>query len=822
MKTMIKRIQLDNDVMAGYGGKLNFFRGGQWPAHWISRADESYHQAGASWYRLNVELVSPLRAQFHISGDERYELYVDGAFAGRGPTRGGQKHWRYETYELDLEKGRHVITARTWWSRPAGGAIGRWGVSPAFLLCADGDAGPLLSTGIAPWETKAAAGLSFVPDKDREIAGPRERLDARVYPWDAQLGGGAGWAPARKGDVAVSGISGWVNTPAFRVLEPTTQPAQAEELARGGRIRHVEAQVGVEALFEANTNLQEEGAQWQALIETGTPVSIPPNTSRRVVIDHETYRCAYPVVSLCGGRNATLRLYWAESFSDPAQRNRWGIGGKGNRSEIYGMNVYATPDEYVADGERRTWISADWACGRYTVVDVQTADEPLTLSGMAWLCTGYPTRQEGSFSCSDAQVVASIAPMLLGLRASSHECFADSPYYERLQYIGDTRLECLVTRAMMRDHRLIRDAIRFFDLSRTPDGFTASRAPTMVGQRIPTFSLLWVLMVEDEWLWGDPAYALTFMGGVRSVLDACSRYLEGDGILGAVPGWNFVDWVQDQQGMSTYSDSGDAHKTWNLGVPPGGHQDPCAPVAWFHVLALETAARLEDACGEPELKARWLRMASRARQAIDTRFWNETRGLYADNLDHSRYSEHAQAIALIAGVDREKTARIATGLLEAGDLARATIYFSHYLFEAFGRLGRGDQILARLQPWTTLPERGLLTTPEQPEPTRSDCHAWGSHPWFHYLATIAGIRPDSPGFGTVAIRPSLGHLEHVEACWPHPCGDLRVNYQKNGKGLLAIVDLPPGLHGWIEHEGIRHALNPGRQQVLFAKDARIS
>jgi len=57
---------------------------------------------------------------------------------------------------------------------------------------------------------------------------------------------------------------------------------------------------------------------------------------------------------------------------------------------------------------------------------------------------------------------------------------------------------------------------------------------------------------------------------------------------------------------------------------------------------------------------------------------------------------------------------------------------------ALGRLGRADVLLSRMGLWFGLVETGLRTVIEEPEPTRSDCHAWGAHPIFHLYATLLG------------------------------------------------------------------------------------
>lgn len=101
----------------------------------------------------------------------------------------------------------------------------------------------------------------------------------------------------------------------------------------------------------------------------------------------------------------------------------------------------------------------------------------------------------------------------------------------------------------------------------------------------------------------------------------------------------------------------------------------------------------------------------------------------------------------------------------------------------------GIDALARLQEWETLLGDGLKTTIEMPEPTRSDRHAWGAHPLFHFHATLAGIRPAAPGFESVEVKPQLGSLSWIEAEMPHPRGTIRVIVSDG----VETVELPEGV-----------------------------
>ena len=73
-----------------------------------------------------------------------------------------------------------------------------------------------------------------------------------------------------------------------------------------------------------------------------------------------------------------------------------------------------------------------------------------------------------------------------------------------------------------------------------------------------------------------------------------------------------------------------------------------------------------------------------------------------------------------------------------------------------GTASRGD--CDRMELWFNLIEQGFKTTPEAPEPTRSDCHGWGAHPLYHDFASLLGIdgknrRPAAFGFERVEIAP---------------------------------------------------------------------
>lgn len=771
--TVVRRVLLDQDPFAGRDPSWS--RRAWWPARWIGIEGETPFVAG---YRLAFDLKARTSIRFHVSADERYELYLDGVLVGRGPDRGDLDHWSFESYEATLDVGPHRFAARVW-SIGEEAPYAQFTRGHGFLLAAEGTP---LNTGEAKWEAALLPGHGFRPKGVAWGTGLKLELDGRAFPWGWEEGVDAlAWTPARARDQAFAYVGANDMEPG-RMLVPAQLPAQWEAPFVGGRIRHVAAHSGGETHaipIRAADSIPEEVVAWQALI-AGQALTIPARTTRRVLLDFEEYVCAYPEARLRGGRAASVRVHWQEALFGPDD-------AKGNRDEIEGkfFKSIGKPedgvgDRFIAGGGEERHSTLWWEAGRYVEIVVETADEPLTFDALRFVETRYPYEDVSEFASSDPRLARVKRLGFRTLQMCAHETTMDCPFYEQFQYVGDTRLQCLVAYVTQDDDRLARQALLAFDRSRGPDGLTRSRYPSRIRQTIPTFSLWWIAMVHDFALWrGDLAFVRNLMPGVRAVLDAYRRNVDPEGLYHALEGWNFVDWVPG----------------WKDGAPVGAHWGVSGVLNFHLALAARMAAELEEWAGEPDLAEHQRKLHDRVLKAAEGRFWSSEKGLYADDPDHEHWSEHAQCLALLAGAKHGEAAVRTIAALpvpsssERQEFARTTVYFDHYLFEALGSIGRTDVIRSRLGLWTGLLDEGLRTVVEMPEPTRSDCHAWGAHPIFHLFATFLGVRPTAPGMSSVRIKPQLGGLGWAEGTLRTPHGPLHVRADE--KGVRKI--LPQGV-----------------------------
>jgi len=461
--------------------------------------------------------------------------------------------------------------------------------------------------------------------------------------------------------------------------------------------------------------------------------------------------------------------------------------------------VNCVTDSLLADGGAdRVFTTHWWRCGKWCLLRVKTADQPVTLKNLAITESRYPLAYEGSFACDDPTLEAVQKICLRGMQMCSHEMFFDCPYYEQQMYPGDTRVQLQVVTALTSDDRLIRRAIDLYDFSRREDGMVGMNFPTYLTQDSATYTLIWPLMFRDYVLWHDNVpWLKARMPGLRATLHGMELYENGDGLLDHLPGWSFMDWVP----------------SFRDGVAPEGY-GLSALNNLFYVHALQSAAMAEEAVGNMELARYWRNKAGRVAERVIATFWSEERGLMADTVKKDTFSEHAQCLALLAGIlPADKEALSFRGLITASDLARTTVYFSHYLFETYTRYGRTDLTLKRLDLWRDYVQNGMCTPLESPGDARSDCHAWGAHPIYHLHAGVAGVTPAAPCFKSVRVAPQPGGLKKIVSKTPHPKGFVELDLSFEGNAVHGTVKLPDGVPGEFVWKNTRLPLKSGLQEI---------
>jgi alpha-L-rhamnosidase len=777
---------------------------------WVWHPAKAPQETAVLRFRLRFSLAAPAAPLFHVTADQRFQLRCDGRDLTFGPDRCDVEHWTVHTVRPELSAGEHELEALVWFITPPTVALGST-VEPTppmaqmswrggFMLFAEQAEGAQLDTGTAPWLVEdLTPALSFARPElpGYHDVGPTFSFDLAL--WNRPAAGAVTPVVIRP-PIAVNphGVRrpGWC-------LHPATLAEQERVAWRGGRIRALRTQREATPWTEAESQ-SSALAGWQSLLDQGAAVTVPPRTTLVLLWDFQTYVCGYPDIRVAGGAGARLAWSWAESlYNETSPAAVTGNSLKGHRDEIVGKVFVGIEDSWkFSAAPTHATPALWWRCGRYARLTIETAEAPLVVTALGLTTTGYPLDRTGSWSSSDAGWDRLLPLFERAQRRAAHEMWVDTPYYEQLGYIGDNVLMALHNYAWFGDARLSRRAIEVLGWSRRESGMIAERYPSNWRQESATFALLWPTMLRDYAWWRDDSpFIKSQLPVMRSLLSEFDALAGEDGLLHQVPGWPFIDWVPE----------------WENGCGPGVRTGDSSIVNLHWVRALQAAAQIEKAHGDPLLARRCEELAAAVFTRVLTRYWDDKRALLLDTADNPAASEHAQTFALLTGLlPADKTRACLASLRSEPSLARATIYFSFYVIEALYLHDDAAEMHRRLAPWRALPDLGFTSTPEMPEPTRSDAHAWGAHPAWHTLASIAGVRPAAAGFKRVRIAPCLDNLDKLTCAVAHPQGLIELDLRVENSAVVGTLILPGDVTGEFIWRGHTTPLHPGRNVLGLA------
>ena len=762
--------------------QINYAQSRPWNANWIAAPNDPGNAYGVYYFRKHIDLsVKPASFIIHVSADNRYKLYVNGSLVSLGPARGDTYYWNYETVDLApyLVAGKNVVAALVYNEgeyRPEA----QISVRTAFIVQGNTPNEEILNTGPS-WKCirdegrRAIAGFfaastgEFVDMHQSPKAWTTIDFDDSSWPLAANLFQGH-----LKGN---SDGLGWMLVPSpLPQMELTYQRIPLLRKANG---------ISLPSTFPA----------------TKTAITIPADTTVAFLLDQSYLTNAYINLSFSKGKDAGISMRYAESLFDDLKK--YG-DRKGNRNDVEHKDFNGRKDSLVSDGSKgQLYTTLYWRTFRYILVTVHTRSEPLVIEDISGVFTGYPFKFNAAFNTGNTEIKQILDIGWRTARLCAMETYFDCPYYEQLQYIGDTRIQALISYYNSGDERLARNALNLMDHSRITEGVTQSRWPTRSTQIISTFSLWYIGMLHDYWMYrADSSLIKDKLPGERAVLDFFSRYQAADGSLINLPYWNFIDWV--------------GGKGWNFAMPPKGTDGASAILDLQLLMAYQWAAELESSMGMPGYAALYQKEAAQLKQTIRVKYWNAARKLYADTNEKNVYSQHANALAILAGmVNKQDLPEVCKQLLNDPSLTQCTIYFKYYLHLALVKGGLGNDYLKWLDVWRDNIKMGLTTWAEISDlpHSRSDCHAWGASPNIEFFRIILGIDSDAPGFRKIKIAPHLGELTNVSGEMPHPDGKIAVAYAFDRNKWKIKIVLPGKTTGTFIWKDKKYPLKAGENEI---------
>jgi len=227
----------------------------------------------------------------------------------------------------------------------------------------------------------------------------------------------------------------------------------------------------------------------------------------------------------------------------------------------------------------------------------------------------------------------------------------------------------------------------------------------------------------------------------------------------------------------------------------------------FHYQALRRMAEIATVLGHAADAADFTTRADTLQASFNTVFWNAGSQRYQDGETATHISAHANFFPLAMGLVPSNRVATVAAFLKTKRMA-CSVYGAQYLLEALFAAGEADyaiRLLADNDPaykrhwWNMLLEGSTITLEAWDNDFKSNLdwnHAWGAAPANLIPRYVLGVKPLTPGYGLVEIKPQLGTgagtngLTRVTGVVPTIRGPVSVAVENATNAFQLFVDIP--------------------------------
>ncbi len=320
------------------------------------------------------------------------------------------------------------------------------------------------------------------------------------------------------------------------------------------------------------------------------------------------------------------------------------------------------------------------------------------------------------------------------LKCCMHEHYEDCPWRELALYAMDSRNQMLFGYLAFGETAMPRESLRLLAQGQKDVGVLELTAPGRSGVCIPSFSLIWVLAL-DEYVkeTGDVAFAREVYPALKGIFSFFDGWKQGELVRTPVGYWNFYEWAPHLDG----------HAPAEVKAEREGKAD--APLNGFYALALRAAASLEQRMGLEREACEHLAQVAAVKEQFRQAFYSKARNAYflgSAQGDDGIFPELVQSLAVVAGLcENEEMEFSLCQRLLAGEFSPAvTLSHRAFYYQALLRYPElNSAVLADVEKhWAPMVYAGATTFWETEDGAKafhdagSLCHGWSAAPIYVY------------------------------------------------------------------------------------------
>ncbi len=753
----------------------------------------SWMQARRTFYLKDI----PANTLICVTADTQYRFYVNGKHVNRGPARGFQISWPYDTVDITpfLKKGKNVIAA----------IVHNTGIS-TFQYIHQGYAGFLLVGKVGTenisanleWRVRPAPGFKRVTTRVSIQLGFQEFFDASMDDdsWLFPSYDDSDWS--RPYCMSVGSMP-WHSLqereiPLLRESVIIPQKLVSETVGR--------CKKDYEEITDVVSLFLREKKEWRKPTQTfkksniGAVFSIPPTGAgnyRAYCIDFGKETVGSLRIAAEGGDGKeiidTLICEGKEELSPII------------RSPEEGCRIAFGNRLFLRAGKTEHEQFDYWGF-RYLVIVVRNSRKKLKIR-IRLHAVGYPLEVKGKFQSSNEKLNKIYEISSWTQQCCMLDAYVDCPWREQAQYWGDAKIQAQNTFYLSADTKLFKRGIKQIGIQEIPNGLTYAYAPAAWHRCIlPDFTLTWIITHWDYyWQTGELSLFKQMTERIHRAFNYFFHMTDKNGLLVCDDRyWLFLDWSPIFK--KSYS------TLYNL----------------FYLMALRKVIKLFELIDDRKSAQLYARREKTLGMAIERKlFDNKTKKFYGglswDNQPIAEDTPHVYSFAILLDLFPEyHQIFLQEHLLPLIERAYPSIkkydddvssvnfevpdvpglpspFFMFYIFQALKKCGCMKEVISCIEQWWgAMVEKDLSTTEEfwDAKPgMQSLCHAWSAHPIVHLSNILLGVWQKSSGWKEIYFSPAFTCVNYVKGRIATPRGIIESGWKKTKSGTKIYLNLPP-------------------------------